>query len=90
MDSGMIGKIEKARRYAEEPERVELQSLRASFRGDHDTYTVSFADGRWSCNCHFFSSRGVCSHTMALERLLGPMLPVGKGAEKLEAHRTVR
>jgi hypothetical protein len=36
---------------------------------------VEFAGGEWTCDCDFFLSRGVCSHTMALERILEGMLP---------------
>jgi hypothetical protein len=75
MDSGMIGKIEKARLYAEEPERVRFEQFRATFQGTNSQHTVSFDHGMWRCTCGFFASRGVCSHTMALERLLGAMLP---------------
>jgi hypothetical protein len=74
MDSGMISKIQKAKRYAEEPERVQIQEIRVLFGGEHDTYEVTYADGKWTCHCLFFQQRGVCSHTMALERLLAPMI----------------
>jgi hypothetical protein len=76
MDSGMIGKIQKAKRYAQEPERIQFEQFGVTFQGNHDTYTVTYEGGRWQCGCRFFASRGVCSHTMTLERLLGPMLPV--------------
>jgi len=75
MDSGMIGKIQKAKRYAQERERMQFLRFTVRFRGDHDTYTVEYNDGNWHCDCNFFASRGVCSHTMALERVLGVMLP---------------
>ncbi len=74
MDSAMIGKVAKARRYAEEKDRVRFESFQAAFRGDHNTYSVSYEGGSWECSCPFFSQRGVCSHTMALERILGGML----------------
>lgn len=74
MDSGMISKIQKARRYAEERDRITFEDLTVTFRGEHDTYTVSYRKGRWSCGCGFFSQRGLCSHTMALERILMGML----------------
>ena len=74
MDSGMISKIQKAKRYAEEPERIQIDRLEMTFKGDHDTYHVTFADGAWTCQCLFYHQRGVCSHTMAIERLLQPML----------------
>ena len=75
MQSGLIGKIEKAKRYAEERERVTFCGFRVNFRGEHGSYTVSYQEGKWRCSCRFFSGRGVCSHTMALERILAGMLP---------------
>ena len=75
MQSSIIGKIEKAKRYAQEPERVTLSQFSVDFRGEHNSYVVSLKDGRWSCSCQFFSQRGFCSHTMALQRLFAGMLP---------------
>jgi len=70
MDSAMIGKISKAQQYAQEPERMTLQSFSVLFNGKHDTYTMSFEHGKWHCGCDFFAQRGVCSHTMAAEKVL--------------------
>ncbi len=75
MNSSLIGKIQKAKLYAEEHERVTIQHLTVTFRGDHSTYEVSFNDGRWRCGCHFFQAWGTCSHSMAMQRILGVMLP---------------
>ncbi|MGI6374479.1 MAG: hypothetical protein ACOX3S_00555 [Anaerolineae bacterium] len=74
MDSGMISKIQKSIEYAKEPDRVEISALTATFRGNHDTYSLTYVNGQWTCQCNFFAQRGVCSHTMAIERLLVPML----------------
>jgi hypothetical protein len=74
MDSGMVSKIEKSIRYAEERDRVRFQQFEVVFRGDHNSYKVQYDHGRWRCECHFFSQRGVCSHTMALERIMNGML----------------
>lgn len=76
MNSAMIGKIEKAHRYAEEPERVKFASLKASFRGSHDDYEVTLEDDHWHCSCHTFESHsvGTCSHIMAMQQILAPML----------------
>ena len=74
MDSSLIGKIAKARRYAEERHRVTISSFKATFQGNHNTHEVAFDSGSWHCRCHFFTSRGVCSHTMALQRILENML----------------
>ena len=75
MDSGMVSKIDKARRYAKEKDRARFRSFEVDFHGDHDQYTVRFDNGKWTCQCHFFSQRGVCSHTMAMERILDGMMP---------------
>jgi len=85
MNSSIIGKIEKAKRYAAEPERVKIHSLDATFHGGHDEYTITLKDGRWHCSCHFFESQdyGTCSHIMAMERLLNPMLPRPAESEPL-------
>lgn len=69
MDSAMIGKISKAREYAQEPERMALVNFTVLFNGKHDTYSVSFDRGKWLCACDFFVQRGVCSHTMAVEKV---------------------
>lgn len=73
MDSGMISKIQKAKRYAQERERIRFVEFKVTFRGDHNSYAVSYDRGQWNCDCHFFAKRGICSHTMALERVLGGM-----------------
>jgi hypothetical protein len=75
MQSSLIGKIEKAKRYAEQPERVTISNFTAVFRGDNDSHSLDLSDGKWHCNCHFFSQWGECVHIMTLQRLLGKMLP---------------
>lgn len=81
MDSGMVSKIEKSIRYAEEKDRVRFEEFAVVFRGDHDSYTVHYDHGAWQCECHFFSQRGVCSHTMALERIMNGMLAEQESSE---------
>jgi hypothetical protein len=75
MEPGIAGKIEKAKRYAEEPERISVFSFAAIFRGENDEHILSLNTGKWHCNCHFFSQWGKCVHIMTLQRLLGKMLP---------------
>ena len=75
MQSSLISKIQKANLYAREPDRVTFGELSTTFRGDNETHTVAFRDERWSCDCHFFGSAGICSHVMAIQKLLGSMLP---------------
>ena len=77
MNSSIIGKIDKARRYALEPERVQLGALAATFRGSHDEYELTLASSAWRCSCHFFETHGTCAHIIAAQRILAPMLPEG-------------
>lgn len=74
MDYGMIGKIEKAKRYAQEKKRFQFKSFTVAVKGDNNTHDVSFAKGEWKCDCEFFSSHGRCVHTMALEEILNGMI----------------
>lgn len=75
MDYGMIGKIKKAKRYAEERDRIHIQSLTVTFNGDNNPHTVHLQNGVWQCDCDFFLMRKTCSHTMALEMILEGMIP---------------
>ncbi len=75
MDYGMIGKIDKAKRYAEQRDRICIESLTVTFDGENNPHTVQLQNGVWQCDCDFFQSRGRCSHTMALQKILGGMLP---------------
>lgn len=78
MDYGMISKIEKAKIYSEERDRIEFDSLKVRIQGDNDaSHVVEYHQGDWSCDCGFFGSRGVCSHTMAMERILADMVQLG-------------
>ncbi|GIL13360.1 MAG: hypothetical protein BroJett038_20800 [Chloroflexota bacterium] len=74
MDYGMIGKIEKARRYAEEPQRITFNALTIEFRGDNNAYETSLNGHGWTCTCPGFGKHHICPHVMALEKLLRPML----------------
>ena len=72
MHSSMIGKVEKAMRYAHEPDRVKLSGLTASFAGDNGTHTSPSTPMHWHCDCHLFESAGGCSHTLAIQKMLDP------------------
>ena len=75
MQSSLIGKIEKANRYAQETDRVTFTEFSVNFRGEHNNYNTSYKDDKWQCSCQFFSNWGLCSHTMAMEKILSKMLP---------------
>jgi SWIM zinc finger len=75
MNSSLIGKIEKAKRYAEERHRLRFTRFDVDFQGDNDSHKVTFDADGWRCTCDFFAGRGLCCHTMALERILEGMIP---------------
>ncbi len=75
MDYGLIGKLEKAKRYAEERTRFSFHKFELTFHGTNNDHKVSFADGKFQCDCEFFITHDRCGHTMALEILLKDMLP---------------
>ncbi len=75
MQSSLISKIEKARIYAQERDRVTMSQLSCEVRGDNSTHTVSLTDGAWHCDCTFFADYATCSHSMTLQRILHEMLP---------------
>jgi len=75
MHSSVIGKIEKANRYARETDRISIDQLSLTFRGDNDTHRVALEADRWQCNCHYFESWKTCAHVLAMQKILGSMLP---------------
>jgi hypothetical protein len=80
MDYGMIGKIEKAKRYAEERHRFQFKKFELTFSGDNNPHDVTFDNGVFQCDCEFFITHQRCGHTMALEILFKDMLPQPVGA----------
>lgn len=75
MDYGMIGKIEKAKRYAEDRKRFRFNKFDMTFHGDNNEHHVVFEEGAFQCDCEFFLTHKRCGHTMALEILLKEMIP---------------
>src|SRR5258708_11033335 len=85
MHSSMIGKIAKAKQYAQEPERIQFTRFEANFRGENDSHTTSFDSGKSNCTCRFFGDWGTCCHTMAIDRVLCVMIHANqRHAEPLE------
>ena len=74
MNSSLISKIEKAKRYAAEPERITCTDLDVQFRGDNGTHRVSLHKDEWSCECEHFRTSGLCAHVMTLQRLFASHL----------------
>lgn len=81
MHSSLIGKIEKAKVYARERDRMHIDTMRVRFRGENAEHAVEIVDGTWHCTCDFFQDWNTCSHTMALERVLEGMVPASDARE---------
>jgi hypothetical protein len=85
MQSSFIGKIEKAKRYAQETDRVTFHDLAVKFRGENSDYDVVYKSGKWHCTCNFYQQWGLCCHTMAMEKILEKMLPPDARNSQMEA-----
>ncbi|MDY6912547.1 MAG: hypothetical protein SVM79_09340 [Chloroflexota bacterium] len=75
MRSDLISRIEKANQYAGERDRIHIRNIGVDFQGTHSTHLTSCTDGKWNCTCQFFAKWETCSHTMAMQKILGDMLP---------------
>ena len=75
MHSDLINKIEKAKRYAQQPERFTIEQMQVRFSGSSGDHLIMLQDDTWTCDCNFFRSWNTCSHIMALQRMLEPMIP---------------
>jgi hypothetical protein len=84
--SSMIGKVEKAMRYAHEPDRVKITRFTASFAGDNGSHTITLDGETWHCDCHLFESAGGCTHTLAVQKMLDPMLSEAAKETPLYGH----
>lgn len=74
MHSDLISKIEKARQYAQQPERIAIDSLHATFHGGNNDHQITITAGVWHCDCDFFKRHATCAHVMAMQKILQPML----------------
>ena len=75
MHSSLIGKVEKANRYARELDRITIDRLSLTFRGDNDVHHVALDAGQWHCTCHYFDSWQTCVHVLSIQKIMGVMLP---------------
>ena len=66
----IVSDVKKAKRYTQERDRIVIRSFDCSFEGYNRTHFVTYDEGSWTSTASFFAQRGVCSHTMALEKIL--------------------
>lgn len=60
----------KALRYADQPDRFSLVSLKFEMRSNHGVRQIEYADGRWRCVCEFYLKTSTCSHILAVQQIL--------------------
>jgi hypothetical protein len=70
MQSTIVTKAEKAHRYAQEPDRLRITAIAATFEAGGGTHAIQLGEGGWTCDCDFFSSARVCPHVEAASRML--------------------
>jgi len=66
----IVSDVKKAQRYTRERDRIRIRSFRCDFEGYNKRHLITYEDGIWDSSATFFAQRGICSHTMALEKIL--------------------
>ncbi len=74
MNSSFIRKIEKAKDYALQRERVNFESCTIRFQGENSDHTITYETGSWGCDCDFHIGRETCTHIMAMQMMLEDMI----------------
>lgn len=81
MHSDLIGKIAKARQYANEPERLGIEHLAATFTGSNNDHMITLGDDHWTCDCAAFRLHATCAHVMAFQRIFAASLDAAARAD---------
>ncbi len=75
MNFSLIRKIEKAKDYALQKERVSFTNCTVQFHGDNSDHTITYEAGQWSCDCNFLNiGNETCTHIMALQMMFDGMM----------------
>jgi len=70
----IVSDVKKAKRYSEEQDRIRIVTFDCTFEGYNKNHQVTYDNGQWTSTASFFQQRGVCSHTMALEKILNGLI----------------
>lgn len=65
----LIKKIKKAQNYIKEKERFQISENKAKMNSTHAERNLIFSNGSWKCDCDFFRSYGICSHSIAINEI---------------------
>ena len=74
MNSTFISMVDKAKRYADEPQRISLTGLQVDLRGNNDIHHVTLTGDQWSCGCDHFQTHALCAHVMTMQRVFSTYL----------------
>lgn len=64
--SQLLKKIEKAKKYLEEPARFEETEEGFNLSSEHGTRKLTRDGSHWNCSCDFYKRYGICSHVIAV------------------------
>jgi hypothetical protein len=70
MQSTIVTKAEKAHRYAQERDRLQIRTIEATFDAGGGRHVIRLGDDGWACDCEFFGAHRVCPHAEAASRML--------------------
>lgn len=66
----IVSDVKKAKRYTDQRDRIRITAFDCTFEGYNKDHQITYDEGAWSSTASFFAQRGVCSHSMALEKIL--------------------
>jgi hypothetical protein len=70
MQSTIVTKAEKAHRYAQERDRLQIRAIEGTFESGGGSHVIRLGEAGWSCDCEFSQAHGVCPHVEAASRML--------------------
>ena len=70
MQSTIVTKAEKAHRYAQERDRLQISALVATFEAGGGQHVLTLGPDGWVCDCDFARLHRVCPHAEAASRML--------------------
>lgn len=66
----LIKKVKKAQNYIKEKERFQIIGNKAKMNSTHAERNLVFTGDSWKCDCDFFRSYGICSHSIAIREIV--------------------
>lgn len=84
--AALLQKIDKAKRYLNEPSRFSYKDDEYFLQSDHDVRQLTSSGNGWTCRCPFFQDHSICSHVIALEEYI---LSSTNNHLKIKAHNSV-